>query len=151
VISTVPYYQSATSHCRLCQFFYTIINDMPTQQRRTSAEMPPLTRRLSLEETHQLAGLARRKSNDRMVREDLRLKLAHTNVLDNLLKDIAKRSPPPSPTQTCVKMDRKPTIQWAPQIVSKVETVDELGFAYDDGAEDLEELSLTRTVTRVAR
>ncbi|RMD41301.1 hypothetical protein DV735_g3833, partial [Chaetothyriales sp. CBS 134920] len=52
---------------------------------------------LSLEETQQLAGLARRKSNDRLVREDLRLRLAHNNILDSLLRDIAKRSPPPSP------------------------------------------------------
>ena len=118
------------------------------------SEMAPLTRRLSIEEAHSLAGLARRKSNDRMVREDLLRKLGHTNVLDSLLKDIAKRSPPPSPTQACVKLDRKPaaTIQWATQVVSKVEQVDEYGYVYEeDGEEDLESLSLCRTPTRPVR
>ena len=118
-----------------------------------TAEMPELTRRLSLEETHDLVTLARRKSNDRMVREDLRLKLGHTNVLDHLLKDIAKRSPPPSPTQACVKPAAKPTtIQWATQVVSKVEQVDDYGFSYDDdGAEDMDSLSLCRTPSRSVR
>ena len=125
-----------------------------------SPDMPPLTRRLSLEETHELAGLARRKSNDKMVREDLRLKLGHTNVLGQILKDIAQRSPPPSPTRACVKMDRKPTtIQWSSQVAQrrKVEPVkhvgvDDLGFEYgDDGEEDLDSLSLCRTNSRSVR
>ena len=127
---------------------------MLCQNIKTDSEMmAPLTGGLSLEETQQLAGLARRKSNDKMVREDLRLKLGHTNVLDSLLKDIAKRSPPPSPTQACVKLDRKPTtIQWATQVVSKVEQVDDFGFTYDDdGEEDLESLNLCRTSSRPVR
>lgn len=117
--------------------------------------MPPLTRRLSLEETYNLADRARRKSTDKTVREDLRLKLAHTNVLDSLLKDIARRSPPPSPTQGVAKpialasTKRPSSITWATEEVSKVYGVDDYGFAYeDDGEEDFEGLSLTRTKSR---
>ncbi|RMZ79232.1 hypothetical protein DV737_g3541, partial [Chaetothyriales sp. CBS 132003] len=115
---------------------------------------PPLPLSLSLEETEQLAGLARRKSNDRVVREDLRLKLAHNNVLDSLLRDIAKRSPPPSPLQRSVRPDRKPrTIQWATQIVSKVERVDDYDLANDDNdeEEDISGLSLCRMSSRPVR
>jgi len=115
--------------------------------------MPQLTRRLSLEETFNLADRARRKSADKNV--DLRLKLGHTNVLDSLLKDIARRSPPPSPTQGVVKPvgvphhKRGSTITWATQEVTKVYGVDDYGFAYeDDGEEDLEGLTLTRTKSR---
>jgi hypothetical protein len=119
-----------------------------------SPEMPPLTRRLSLEETYNLADRARRKSTDKNLREDLRLKLGHTNVLDSLLKDIARRSPPPSPTQGVAKPFAAPqlkrqTITWATEEVSKVYGVDDYGFAYeDDGEDDLESLSLTRTPSR---
>lgn len=117
-------------------------------------EMPPLSRRLSLEETYNLADRARRKSTERNVREDLRLKLGHTNVLDSLLKDIARRSPPASPTQGVCKpvatAHLKPqTITWATEEVSKVYGVDDYGFGYeDDGEEDFDSLSLTRTKSR---
>lgn len=120
-----------------------------------SPDMPPLTRRLSLEETFNLADRARRKSSDKNVREDLRLKLGHTNVLDSLLKDIARRSPPPSPTQGVVKpvampqLKRQTTITWATEEITKVYGVDDYGFTYgDDGEEDFEGLSLTRTKSR---
>lgn len=117
------------------------------------SDMPPLSRRLSLEETYNLADRARRKSSDKIVREDLRLKLGHTNVLDSLLKDIARRSPPPSPTQgvckpVAVSTTKRSTITWATEEVSKVYGVDDYGFAYDDGEEDMESLSLTRTKSR---
>lgn len=115
-----------------------------------------LERSLSLEETYNLADRARRKSSDKLVREDLRLKLGHTNVLDSLLKDIAKRSPPPSPTQGVVrphsvamKRSTSNTITWATQEITKVHGVDDYGFEYeDDGEEDMESLSLCRTKSR---
>lgn len=120
-----------------------------------SSEMPPLTRRLSLEETFNLADRARRKSTDKNVREDLRLKLGHTNVLDSLLKDIARRSPPPSPTQgvckpVAVSHHKRPTtITWATEEITKVYGVDDYGFSFgDDGEEDFESLSLTKTKSR---
>ena len=133
------------------QFIY-ISSQQPHSMPRS--DMPPLSRRLSLEETYNLADRARRKSSDRTVREDLRLKLGHTNVLDSLLKDIARRSPPPSPTQgvckpVAVPQSKRQSITWATEEVSKVYGVDDYGFAYeDDGEEDMESLSLTRTKSR---
>jgi hypothetical protein len=120
--------------------------------RSPAPTLPPLTRSLSLEETYSLADRARRKSSDKFVREDLRLKLGHTNVLDSLLKDIARRSPPPSPTQSVSKpisLARPPpsrTITWATEEVTKVHGIDDYGFSYDDdGEEDFVGLSLSRT------
>ena len=121
------------------------------------ADMPSLERQLSLEETYTLADKARRKSSDKFVREDLRLKLGHTNVLDFALKDIAARTPPPSPTQSTCSMYATPkskpaTITWATEVVvSHVEEVDydDYGFSYnDDGEEDLGGLALTRTSSK---
>ena len=115
--------------------------------------MPQLHRNHSLERSHDLVARARRKSTDKVVQEDLRLRLAHTNVLDSALKDIAARSPPPSPTQSvCTPHRKTPSIKWATQvIVSHVEEgdYDDYGFRYDDdGEEDINSLALTRTVTR---
>lgn len=120
---------------------------MPT--RPTLSDMPPLSRRLSLEETYSLAVRARRKSSDKLVREDLRLKLGHTNVLDSALKDIAARSPPPSPTQSTCTPYSKPkatSIKWATEVVVSHVEYDDCGFRYeDDGEEDLAGLALVRT------
>ena len=111
-----------------------------------------LERRLSLEETFNLADRARRKSTDKNIREDLRLKIGHENVLGSLLKDIAARSPPPSPTQQVVRMDRKPAaITWATEVTSVTE-IDDYGFSYaDDGAEDLDGLALCLTASKKPR
>jgi hypothetical protein len=116
---------------------------------------------MSLEETFNIADRARRKSSDKFISEDLRLKLGHTNVLESALKDIAVRSPPPSPTQTACspyslskskKSTPKPrAIKWATQTVSyQYESrYDDAGFKYeDDGEEDFESLSLVRTQSR---
>lgn len=117
---------------------------------RSLHDFPPLERRLSLEETYSLAHRARRKSTDKNIREDLRLKLAHENVLTSALKDIAVRSPPPSPTQKSVKLERRPTtITWAPSESTRMNTRDDYGFPYeDDGEEDFGGLALSRTVSR---
>ncbi|KPI34958.1 uncharacterized protein AB675_3828 [Cyphellophora attinorum] len=129
----------------------------PLQIDNTMTDLCTITKSLSLEETYTLADRARRKSSDKLVREDLRLKLGHTNVLDSLLKDIARRSPPPSPTQSCSRPVSSPmkrqssgnSITWATQTVTKVHGVDDYGFAYeDDGEEDMESLSLCRTKSR---
>lgn len=118
--------------------------------------MPSLCRRLSLEENFSVADRARRKSSDRYIREDLRLKLGHTNVLDAALKGIAALSPPPSPTQSTCTPHRKPaSITWADQIiVSHVEDgdSDDHGFSYDDdGEEDIGSLTLSRTPSKPKR
>jgi hypothetical protein len=81
------------------------------------------------------------------------LKLGHSGVLDSLLKDIARRSPPPSPTPTAARPlvnKRSPqTITWATQEVTKMHGEDDYGFAYEDDAEeDMDSLSLCRTVSR---
>lgn len=119
--------------------------------------MPPIERRLSLEETFSLVDRARRKSLDKNVHEDLRLRLSHSNVLNSALKEIAARSPPPSPTQSSctpysLAKPKSASITWATQIiVSHVEEgdYDDLGFSYDDdGEEDINDLALTRTASR---
>lgn len=134
---------------------------MPSSKPKL-ADLPPLTKCLSLEETFNLADRARRKSTDKTISEDLRLKLGHTNVLESALKDIAVRSPPPSPTQAACspysysakpkKSERRqPSIKWATQTISYQyeSTYDDAGFRYeDDGLEDFQGLSLVRTQSR---
>ena len=120
------------------------------------SDMPPLERRLSLEETFSLVDRARRKSSDKTVHDDLRLRISHSNVLNSALKEIAARSPPPSPIQsTCspysIPNSKPASITWATQIiVSHVEEgdYDDYGFSYDnDGQEDISDLALTRTTS----
>ena len=105
-----------------------------------------ITRRLSIEEKYSIAETARRKSGSEASRRDLRLAIGHSHMLDMLLKDIAKeeyeqalKTPPPSPHSDM-------HIRWADHHVEEpsFEHVEE----YDDGAEDLESLSLCRTPTR---
>jgi hypothetical protein len=111
---------------------------------------------LSRERTYHLAQQARRKSLDRHINEDLRLKLSHVHVLENVLLEIARseREQQTSPTimpqsrdvpTTPLKLNHARSIRFAG------EEVDEYGFPLDDAAEDDEEmgaLSLTRTESR---
>jgi hypothetical protein len=107
---------------------------------------------MSIEEKYNIAETARRKSGSEASRRDLRLAIGHSHMLDMLLKDIAKeeyeqalRTPPPSPSAKHSDMH----ITWADKPAPRVE---EPAFEhveeYDDGAEDLESLSLCRTPTR---
>lgn len=132
---------------------YTLPELSRPPSRELVSPFKGMTRRLSIEETYHLADTARRKSSEKVVREDLRLKLQHTNFLEMLLQDIAlnekesKKSPPPSPTQSTVNPERH--ISWDQSIPTGV---DEFGYGFeDDGEEDLEGLSLTKTVSRRPR
>jgi hypothetical protein len=109
-----------------------------------------LERRLSIEQTYSLADTARRKSLLEATRNDLRLLVGHSNVLELLLNEIAK-SAPPSPTGVSPKSDTgRQHIAWSPLEVAKViryvETEPE--YECDDGEEDLASLSLVRTPSR---
>jgi len=109
-----------------------------------------LERRLSIEQTYSLADTARRKSSLEATRNDLRLLVGHSNVLELLLNEIAK-SAPPSPTGVSPKSDTgKQHITWAPLEVAKAIRYAEAEpeYEYDDGEEDLESLSLVRTPSR---
>ncbi|KAJ9611551.1 hypothetical protein H2200_004735 [Cladophialophora chaetospira] len=109
------------------------------------------SRRLSREETYHLAETARRKSSDRIVRDDLRLSLSHGHLLDQLLQEIARseRELQTSPTEEkfLLPQERKSTREEQRTTVVERELVDEYGFPLDsdDGEE---ELSLTRTQSR---
>jgi len=126
--------------------------DTMSQLSRPPSRDFPLQRRLSIEETYHLADTARRKSSDRMVRDDLRLKLSHSHILGMVLQDIARNerehqtSPSTStPDQGSSKCDRH--ITWdLVETPKKKSNVDEYGYGYDDdGEEDLAGLALTRT------
>jgi len=111
---------------------------------------PPLERCLSIEQTYQLADSARRKTSSELSRRDLRVMIAHSSVLEMLLQDIAlseeeaKTSPPTSPRQSA----SRPHISWADASPQKIDVKKDVEEFEDDGAEDLESLSLVRTVTR---
>ena len=68
------------------------------------------------------------------------------------LENVIRNSPPPSPQPSRLRpVKTQPHIQWAELETPKREpepTVDEYGFDYDDGEEDLMGLSLTRTISR---
>jgi len=105
------------------------------------------SQRLSREETYHLAETARRKSTDRIVRDDLRLSLSHGHLLDQLLQEIARsereRQTSPTEEKYLLPQERKSPQQERRAAVE----VDEYGFPLD--AEDgEEELSLTRTQSR---
>lgn len=126
---------------------------MPTFTRPPSRDLT-LTRRLSIEETYHLADHARRKSSSEVTRNDLRMRIGHSNVLGQLLLDIAQTEKSSAKTSAAsansTSADAKtkhPHILWAPQEVSKTSRY-ELDDEYDDGEEDLEELSLVRAPTR---
>ncbi|KAH0845777.1 hypothetical protein FOPE_12604 [Fonsecaea pedrosoi] len=134
--------------------------------RPPSRDLAP-TRRLSREETYHLADTARRKSSDRQVREDLRLKLSHDHLLELLLQDIARtereRQTSPTDDKYLMPQERKqPSSSSSSSSTSESEAdaqrsstsdldlVDEYGFPLDleDGEEDLGGLTLTRTKSR---
>lgn len=131
-------------------------------------------RSLSREETYHLADTARRKSSDRVVRDDLRLKLSHGHLLELLLQDLARteRELQTSPTDDKYLMaeERKGSKQsrrrtTASESESESETpssspshspsteLDDYGFPLEgegDGEEDLGGLALMRTESRRA-
>jgi len=123
---------------------------MAPLSRPPSRDLTP-SRRLSREETYHLAETARRKSSDRIVRDDLRLSLSHGHLLDQLLQEIARseRELQTSPTEDKYLLPRERTAAREERrtMVEKRELVDEYGFPLesDDGEE---ELSLTRTQSR---
>jgi len=112
----------------------------------------PLTleRRLSIEQTYQLADTARRKSSSEQTRHDLRLRVGHAYMLE-ALEHVIRNSPPPSPRQSSLQPSK--SITWAGLETSTQTSppgpeVDEYGYEYDDGQEDLGGLSLMRTESR---
>jgi len=108
------------------------------------------SRHLSREETYHLADTARRKSSDKLVREDLRLKLSHDHILELLLQDIARaeRERQTSPTE---KKYLTPQERRGSTEQKRSTGVDDYGFPLvedDDGEEDLGGLALMRTESR---
>ncbi|KIW61408.1 hypothetical protein PV05_01530 [Exophiala xenobiotica] len=125
---------------------------------RDIATRPSPTRRLSREVTYQLADTARRKSSDKIVREDLRLKLSHDHLLELLLQDIARteRELQMSPTDEkyLLEEERKlPSREEQRRRSSSGPQYDEYGFPLDegDGEEDLGGLMLMRTESKRPR
>ena len=126
---------------------------MQALSRPPSRELTPPSPswRLSRQETYQLAEQARRKSSDKLVREDLRLKLSHDHLLELLLQDIARteRELQTSPTEEkyLTMEERKSPEQ---QRTSTKAEVNEYGFRLEeeDGEEDLGGLALMRTESR---
>lgn len=115
---------------------------------------PSPTRRLSREETYHLAATARRKSSDRIVHDDLRLKLSHDHLLELLLLDIARneRERQTSPTDDKYLMEEEQRERKRPEQQTRIAEpkFDDYGFPLeqDDGEEDLGGLSLMRTHSR---
>jgi hypothetical protein len=114
-----------------------------------------LVQGLSIEKKYSIAETARRKSGAEASRHDLRLAVGHSQTLDMLLKDIAKEEYTQTlkipPSNTPAKRSDIHII-WADKTTEHGEEhafehveehVEEL-----DGAEDLESLSLSRTLTR---
>ncbi|KIW89365.1 uncharacterized protein Z519_10219 [Cladophialophora bantiana CBS 173.52] len=129
---------------------------MEPLSRPPSRDLTP-TRRLSREETYHLADTARRKSSDKQVREDLRLKLSHDHLLELLLQDIARtereRQTSPTDEKYLMPQERKRSSSSDDAQRStdaEMELVDDYGFPLDpeDGEEDLGGLALTRTESR---
>lgn len=128
---------------------------MTPLSRPPSREIP-LTRRLSIEETYHLADTARRKTLAEATQNKLRLRLAHTSVLEQLLLDIAQteaaRSPSSSPPTTPKPASAGKHITWAAEEVVKTaryaQSPIQFDDEYDDGEEDLAGLSLVRTASR---
>ncbi|KIW28019.1 uncharacterized protein PV07_07709 [Cladophialophora immunda] len=128
---------------------------MEPLSRPPSRDLTP-TRRLSREETYHLADTARRKSSDKLIREDLRLKLSHDHLLELLLQDIARtereRQTSPTDEKFLMPQERKRQLSSEAQRASdaELELVDDYGFPLDleDGEEDLGGLTLTRTKSR---
>lgn len=104
-----------------------------------------------------MADTARRKSSDKVVREDLRLKLSHDHLLEMLLQDIARvereRQTSPTEEKYLMEEERKPQHEQRQQRRQPEATVDEYGFPLDpeEDEEDLGGLSLMRTESRRPR
>ncbi|KAL2441519.1 hypothetical protein ABEF95_015300 [Exophiala dermatitidis] len=136
-----------------------------------------ISRSLSREEAYHLADTARRKSSDKLVRDDLRLRLSHGHLLEMLLQDIArterelqtsptedkynykesKGSPrssthPPQPSDAESRSSSSTsTSPSSSPSTSPSSEVDEYGFPLTedlDEEEDLGGLALTRTSSR---
>ncbi|KIX00979.1 uncharacterized protein Z518_10045 [Rhinocladiella mackenziei CBS 650.93] len=126
---------------------------MQPLSRPPSRDLTP-SHRLSREETYQLADYARRKSSDKVVREDLRLRLSHGHMLEMLLQDIARteRELQTSPTEDkyLTVQERKGSQSQRRNVEEATEVVDEYGFPLEeeDGEEDLGGLALMRTESR---
>lgn len=108
-----------------------------------------LTRTLSIEETYTLHTLARRKSASEASRQNLRQKIGHGHLVE-VLEQVIRQSPPPSPPSRCAKLREASKITFAPLDVAKREprpTHDEYGFPYDD-EDDEDSLSLSRIASR---
>lgn len=104
---------------------------------------------LSLEETYSLAHVARRKSNSGATRQDLRQRLGTAQLLE-VLENVIRNSPPPSPQPKYRQPSKSPQIAWATPSKPKQPVrpeADEYGFAYDDDDEE-DALSLCRTQSR---
>ncbi|KAL2441499.1 hypothetical protein ABEF95_015178 [Exophiala dermatitidis] len=129
-----------------------------------------ISRSLSREEAYHLADTARRKSSDKLVRDDLRLRLSHGHLLEMLLQDIARteRELQTSPTEdketkgssrssthphqpSDAESRSSSTSPSSSPSTSPSSEVDEYGFPLTeelDEEEDLGSLALTRTSSR---
>jgi len=122
---------------------------MAPLSRPPSRDLTPRTpsRRLSREETYHLAETARRKSSDKVVREDLRLSLSHGHLLEQLLQEIARTERELQTSLTEEKyllhQGRQSSSSKQESRVEERELVDDYGFPLE--SEEEEELSLTRT------
>ncbi|EXJ94620.1 hypothetical protein A1O1_03016 [Capronia coronata CBS 617.96] len=126
-------------------------------------------RSLSREEAYHLADTARRKSSNRVVCDDLRLKLSHVHLLDMLLQDLARteRELQTSPTEEKYLLpEERKRSKRTPHTTSSSSSsssspspsrspspsaeVDEYGFPLEeeDSEEDLGGLALMRTESR---
>lgn len=104
---------------------------------------------LSLDETYNLASLARRKSSTSSQKLNLRQKLGTAQLLE-AVETAIRNSPPPSP-QPSYQKPQSQHISWATLNTTKQEArpeVDEYGFAYDDEEDEDDGLSLCRTQSR---
>ncbi|KIW15080.1 hypothetical protein PV08_07867 [Exophiala spinifera] len=132
----------------------SIMQELSRPPSRDLATASP-ERRLSREITYQLADTARRKSGERVVREDLRLKLSHDHILELLLQDIARteRELQTSPTEDKYLSEEERTSssrQERRRQPSSEPRFDDYGFPLEDEdvEEDLGGLTLMRTESR---
>lgn len=108
-----------------------------------------LTRTLSIEETYSLHTIARRKSASEASRQNLRQRIGHGHLVE-VLEQVIRQSPPPSPPSRCTDLKEPSKGMFAPLDVPKRKprpTHDEYGFPYDD-EDDEDSLSLCRTASR---
>jgi hypothetical protein len=132
---------------------------MPQLLPRLPSHGLDLVQGLSVEEKYSIAETARRKSGAEASRHALRLAVGHTHTLDMLLKDIAKEEytqalkipPPNAPTKRSdmhINWADKTTQHDKEHAFEHVEEDIEEDIEELNDAEDLESLSLSRTLTR---